>query len=319
MNYDTGYGSDLVDSIQAEATIESNTVGGYGLGAMSPELYKDRAHRAVYNVQQGLRRASETVDKITSKVSSDKIQQDMRLWKELQVENAATPPVDTNIMVTGSGGGDSPWTTVGSQGATIQPLMASRESGAQGYDAIWGAARADSAFATIKPTEMTVREVLAFQQERGEGSYAAFVKATNNDVLSTPVGAYQYVGTTLAEEVKRQGIDMDAKFSPELQNQIFYTHAARLLRGQSTQSGKFAVLKRKWDGLNSPGVTHSDMQDLVTSIEQYLPGPPVQRRPEQGTTPAFSTTSAASVALTMGEISIGDIIIIDGRRHTVEE
>ena len=85
-----------------------------------------------------------------------------------------------------------------------------------GYDRLLGGT--EDRFG-IKPTEMTVQEVLDFQSNRGEGSYADYAKGAVGRI-STPVGKYQVVGTTLQSLVDQGIIDANAKFDAATQEKI---------------------------------------------------------------------------------------------------
>ena len=80
----------------------------------------------------------------------------------------------------------------------------------------------------IDPTKMTVQEILDFQNKRGEGTYAEYSKGVNknlgklNDagtegVISTPVGKYQIVGSTLQGLVDANVLDPDELFDVNAQ------------------------------------------------------------------------------------------------------
>ena len=76
-------------------------------------------------------------------------------------------------------------------------------------------------------TNMTAAEVLKFQLERGEGSYAAYSQGVNKDRgflredgtarISTPVGKYQIVGINLKEMIANGIIDPNALFDEAAQ------------------------------------------------------------------------------------------------------
>ena len=85
-----------------------------------------------------------------------------------------------------------------------------------GYDRLLGGT--EDRFG-IKPTEMTVQEVLDFQSNRGEGSYADYAEGAVGRI-STPVGKYQVVGTTLQSLVDQGIIDANAKFDAATQEKI---------------------------------------------------------------------------------------------------
>ena len=42
------------------------------------------------------------------------------------------------------------------------------------------------------------------------------------------VGRYQFIGSTLREEVDKMGLSHDTKFTPEIQDKIFFSHAKRI-------------------------------------------------------------------------------------------
>ena len=100
-------------------------------------------------------------------------------------------------------------------------------SDAGGYDRLLGGQEDEFG---IKPTEMTVQEVLDFQKKRGEGSYAAYSQGVNErrgvtrddgtGVISTPVGKYQIVGSTLQDLVDLGIVDADAMFDEETQERL---------------------------------------------------------------------------------------------------
>ena len=100
-------------------------------------------------------------------------------------------------------------------------------SDAGGYDRLLGFQEGNFG---VKPSEMTVAEVLAFQAKRGEGSYADYSKGVNkknNNLradgtpeISTPVGKYQVVGLTLSQLVKDGVVDPNEKFDEATQERI---------------------------------------------------------------------------------------------------
>ena len=71
----------------------------------------------------------------------------------------------------------------------------------------------------ITPTEMTVAEILAFQKERGEGSYAEYSRDTVGRI-ATPVGKYQVVGDTLQRLVDAGVVSADEMFDEATQERI---------------------------------------------------------------------------------------------------
>ena len=146
--------------------------------------------------------------------------------------------------------------------------MTSKESGRGGYDALYNQAQ-KSTFKDFKPTEMTIGEVLAFQKKRGAGSYASFVKANNpSGKLSTPVGKFQYVGSTLQDEVDTNDYDLNSKFDANMQDTIFYNHANRIIKNLKTQGGKRSKMRSTWEGFKSKkAVSDKELDALISEIQ----------------------------------------------------
>lgn len=93
------------------------------------------------------------------------------------------------------------------------------ESGGD-YDALFGFSnRPGKAWSHIKPTQMTVGQVMDFTSQRGAGSYADWAKGQVGRV-ATPVGAYQIVGTTLKQAVRDLGIDPNTPFDQKTQDRL---------------------------------------------------------------------------------------------------
>ena len=96
-----------------------------------------------------------------------------------------------------------------------------------GYDRLLGGQENNFG---VKPTNMTVQEVLDFQSQRGDGTYAGYSQGVNEGrnflredgtgQISTPVGKYQVVGSNLKEMIKLGVIDANAKFDEATQEKI---------------------------------------------------------------------------------------------------
>ena len=96
-----------------------------------------------------------------------------------------------------------------------------------GYDRLLGGQENNFG---VKPTNMTVQEVLDFQSQRGDGTYAGYSQGVNEGrnflredgtgQISTPVGKYQVVGSNLKEMIDLGVIDANAKFDEATQEKI---------------------------------------------------------------------------------------------------
>ena len=69
-------------------------------------------------------------------------------------------------------------------------------------------------------TDMTLGEIFKKQNGPKETHY-------QNGGLHA-VGRYQFIGPTLREEVDRMGISHDTKFTPQTQDDIFFSHIKRI-------------------------------------------------------------------------------------------
>ena len=119
------------------------------------------------------------------------------------------------------------------------------ESGGD-YDALFGFSnRPGRAWSHIKPSQMTVGQVLELQSARGPGSYGQWTKdqlgrSGQRARIATPVGAYQVVGTTLKHAVNALGLDPNIPFNQETQDRI----GQWILEQQGTGA---------WEGYRGPG------------------------------------------------------------------
>ena len=121
----------------------------------------------------------------------------------------------------------------------VQQGIFAGESGGD-YNALFGFQnKPDGLFSDIKVTDMTLDQVLKFADPRGE--YASYVSYNNDGEISTPMGAYQIVGSTLRDAKEALGLSGDTKFTKETQDKI----AKWILKTQGTDA---------WVGYKGPKV-----------------------------------------------------------------
>ena len=77
-----------------------------------------------------------------------------------------------------------------------------------------------------KLTDLSLDEIMELQRDPG-GSVMSNQQWADAGKLHA-VGAYQFIGPTLKEEVTAMGIDTSQKFTPQLQAQIAKSHAKRV-------------------------------------------------------------------------------------------
>lgn len=101
--------------------------------------------------------------------------------------------------------------------ASVRQGIFDGESGGD-YNALFGYSnRPGGEFANVNLTDMSVDQALSFADPGGE--YGQWVKGKVGRV-STPMGAYQVVGTTLKAAKDGLGLTGDEKMTPELQEKI---------------------------------------------------------------------------------------------------
>ena len=249
---------------------------GRGLGAQVKKksaAYLSKAGENLYSASQGALNLQAKV-KAENEAKQQKQQRDSIndilsfVMKETEKETYKTAPLPEGTL------GDPLFLTLeekkkrGFVGPVVDRLMTTKESGSGGYDALYDQSQ-KSTFKDFKPTEMTIGEVLAFQKKRGEGSYAAFVKANNpKGTLSTPVGKFQYVGATLQDEVDTNDYDLNDKFDANMQDTIFYNHANRIIKNLKTQEGKRSKMRSTWEGFKSKkAVSDKELDALIAEIQ----------------------------------------------------
>jgi len=131
------------------------------------------------------------------------------------------------------------------------------ESGGD-YDALFGFSnRQGGPFAGVKPTQMTINQVLAFTDP--SGPYAQWVKSQVGRV-ATPVGGFQVVGSTLRDTVRRMGLTGNELFDPAMQDaigmDIYQTQGPNAWEGWGKGGGN---VTKSTSGGRSMGLL--DMQD----------------------------------------------------------
>jgi len=150
-------------------------------------------------------------------------------------------------------------TTEGTAGSVTAQLLDKFEGGGD-YNALFGFAnRQGGQFEGTNVSQMTIGELKAFS----DGEYADYSRKQLG-YKATPMGRYQFVGSTLAAVASRMGLPDDTVFSPEVQDQMFVFHAKEVMDGKSPQ-GKRAALRGTWEGLRNASDTELDQ--MISEIE----------------------------------------------------
>lgn len=206
--------------------------------------------------------------------------------------------------------------------STTASLIERYESGGGGYDTLFGQAQGSGGpFEGYNVSQKTLGELYEFSNPSGaQGTYGAYVKATNpKEVLATPMGRFQFVGTTLKEVAKKMGLPDDTVFNKETQDAMFLFLARDVMAGKN-QAGKIKALRDTWDGFNN--ASDAELIQMIAEVEggnpnlggggtttpEYTPRitttvlPPAPTSPEvMSTTPeSFAAPSVDSTQPTIG-------------------
>ena len=167
-----------------------------------------------------------------------------------------------------------------SMGSTtkVASLMGSFESGSGGYNALLNQSQ-DGQFSDTNLTSMNMQEVLTFSAPGSEyfnwskNNMPAGTKAAASGEASTPMGKYQFVGSTIQDIKDRGGFDAlgitdETVFNEETQDSLFTWYANdRLSAAGDSASAKRNALRSVWEGFNTDNVSDSELDGVIAEIE----------------------------------------------------
>ena len=147
----------------------------------------------------------------------------------------------------------------------IMKMMDQTEGGGA-YNTLFGhAQRKDTPFNGVDITGMTIGELKAFTDPSGK--YGQWVKGKVGRV-ATPMGRYQFVGTTMKAVADKMGLGDDVLFTPAVQDAMFHFHVNDILEGKP-QSEWAGILKGTWEGFKGK----SD-EEVTAAAAEFLGTPP---------------------------------------------
>lgn len=144
--------------------------------------------------------------------------------------------------------------------ASVTSSLLDKFEGGGDYNALLGFAnREGGPLAGTKVSEMTIGQLKNF----ADTTYANY--ATKElGYKATPMGRYQFVGTTLADVASRMGLPDNTVFSPEVQDSMFTFLAKEVIAGKE-QAGKRGALRSTWEGLRK--ATDAELDTMIAEIE----------------------------------------------------
>lgn len=193
-------------------------------------------------------------DQIAKQAKRDALDAMMR--QSLEGYGAMRPP-GTNSATADEGGlGTRP----SPQGdGTLRGYVDATE-GAGNYSTLYGhAQREGGPFAGVDVSKMTIGQLKAFSDP--SGPYGRYVADNNGGTVSTPMGRYQIIGTTLRAGQEGLGLSDDTVFDQATQDRYFDYLAGRRLSAGDTMAEKIAGLRNEWDGFK-----HVSDADLAAAI-----------------------------------------------------
>jgi hypothetical protein len=168
------------------------------------------------------------------------------------------------------------------------------------YDKLFNNSEAEGKqFSQVRVSEMTIGELREFTKPRGQ--YGIYVKGTNPEgVTATPMGRYQFVGTTMLEVAKQMGLPDSTVFTPEVQDAMFAHRVRWRLDKADTMEGKMRQLRLEWAGF-----AHVSDAELVRSIEVFQTGKPITETTLAA--PADPVLAPADPVLTSDNVSKAEL------------
>ena len=145
------------------------------------------------------------------------------------------------------------------EGSTTAALLDKFEGGGD-YNALFGFAnREGGPFAGTNVSEMTIGQLKDF----ADNKYADYSRKQLG-YKATPMGRYQFVGTTLADVAKRMGLADDTVFSPAVQDQMFTFYAKEVIADKAP-AGQRAALRGAWEGLKN--ASDAELDTMIAEIQ----------------------------------------------------
>lgn len=143
-------------------------------------------------------------------------------------------------------------------------LIDRKEAGLGGYSSLFNnAERKDTAFKGYDVSTKTLAELYEFSNP--SGPYGQYVKRVNPEgVTATPMGRYQFVGTTLKEVAERMGLDESTVFNQRTQDIMFLNHVNHVVKNKS-KPRQIAKLKSTWDGFKK--LSDAELLQMIKEIE----------------------------------------------------
>ncbi len=139
-------------------------------------------------------------------------------------------------------------------------LMDEKEGGGN-YSTLFGHSQKDK-FSGVDVSKMTIGQLKEFSNPKG--SYASFVKSKVGRV-ATPMGRYQFVGSTMSKVASEMGLSDDTVFDSKTQDAMFKFYLNKRISQGKTMDEKVSQVRNAWEGFKS--VPSSQLAQLIRKTE----------------------------------------------------
>lgn len=167
---------------------------------------------------------------------------------------------DTGGSVPQSGGTSTDAATPAGDG-TLTSLIDKTE-GAGSYDTLYGHSQKSGPFKGTQISNMTLGDLYNFSDPSGE--YGQWVKGQVGHV-ATPLGRYQFVGSTLRNVAQDMGLPDDTVFNRGTQDAIFKHHARNTLARAQSPAEKRRLIRGQWEGFKN--VSDDELDAAIARFE----------------------------------------------------
>jgi hypothetical protein len=277
---------------EEKRTMKPQSGRGAGQGYVPTDLIKDftpdRAMRLL-----DLRNSRVYLDSVAGQIEPADIKERRMNTPAKLAEATMSTLAATEGTVTAGGITTSPIAPM----STTATLLDKFEGGGD-YNALLGFAnREGGPLAGTKVSEMTIGQLKNF----ADTTYSNY-STKELGYKATPMGRYQFVGTTLADVASRMGLPDNTVFTPEVQDKMFTFHAKEVIAGKEP-AGKRGALRSTWEGLRN--ASDAELDAMIAEIESgeasFATTGPTQGTKFQGVTPSTRNVTPPIAVQAQGE------------------
>lgn len=139
-----------------------------------------------------------------------------------------------------------------------------KTEGGGNYSTLFGHSQsAGGPFSGVDVSKMTIGELKQFT--RPDGPYASWVKSQVGRV-ATPMGRYQFVGSTMEKVAAEMGLPDNTVFDQKTQDAMFEYYLKKRISMGSTMPEKIAQVRQAWEGFKN--VPSMELARLIRKTDE---------------------------------------------------